>query len=214
MSRARGCPWQNRSIGAACASRGVDGEVQRRPTCSGQRGPGSLNGRLRMKAGGGRGKRRRAERRRRAGSTAGGRGRGGRAREERAGVGGGEWGVDPGPRTPQACWLTLGRAAEQAWEPRASSGRPHLSEPHRAAARRVSAGRGSGVAAWVRRARRAPKRDKGLGARGVGWLRAAVGREGHRRPGPGLSTSSRLGPGKSPPGHARCKTFVLRHCHS
>ncbi|KAK7809078.1 hypothetical protein U0070_008787, partial [Myodes glareolus] len=134
----------DRSIGAAWASRGVDDEVQRRPTCAGQRGPGSLNGRLRMKAGGGRGKRRRAERRWRAGSTAGGRGRGGRAREERAGVGGGEWGVDPGPRTPQACWLTLGRAAEQAWEPRASSGRPHLSEPHRAATRRQhSAWRGS-----------------------------------------------------------------------
>lgn len=111
----------------------------------------------------------------------------------RAGVRGGEWGADPGLQAPLARWLTLGRAAEQAWEPRAFSGRPHLSEPHRAAARRVSAGRGPRVAAWVRRARRVPKPDKGLGARRVGWLRVAVGREGHRRPGPGLRTGSRLG---------------------
>lgn len=188
----------------------VDGEVQRGPTCAGPQGPGSLNGRLRMKAGGAWGWRRGVGRRRRASCTAGGRGRGGRAREERAGVRGGEWGADPGLQTPLARWLTLGRAAEQAWEPRASSGRPHLSEPHWAAARRVSAGRGPGVAAWVRRARRVPKRDKGLGARGVGWLRAAVGREGHRRPGPGLRTGSRLG---REPGRVLRDTRAVGHLY-
>lgn len=74
--------------------------------------------------------------------------------------------------------LALGHSAEQAWEPRASSGRPHLSERRTAAApagcsTRVSAMRGPGVSGWVRGTGRTPEPDKGSGARGVGWLRAA-----------------------------------------
>lgn len=126
-------------------------------------------------------------------------------------------GGGPGAASAADRCLALGHSAEQAWELRASSGRPHLSERRTAAApagcsTRVSEVRGPGVSGWVQGTRSVPEPDKGSGARRVGWLRAAEDTGEFA-----VASAQTLGLGREPeraslPGHGLCRAFGFTQC--